>query len=200
MSVNLPLDDHVRLVPHELSRIGKAIATPAAGRCPRGRGSVLWGMSLRPRRGASCPGVSRSACPFHQQYRHNRRQRFFVVGSLIFWGLVKAKTFAALFPFFFMVSGFFLFRSGWKSAKHGAPGVPPGNRRSGEVYGAGSTGRSRSMATIRTSSPGTSRWKAASMKAPSPRSIPLSVPAPAASHSGCSMCLAIPGRIRSIRR
>src|SRR5438876_488305 len=41
---------------------------------------------------------------------------FLLIGSMIFSGLLKAKTFAALFPFLFMVGGFFLFRLGWRHA------------------------------------------------------------------------------------
>jgi len=59
---------------------------------------------------------------------------FFFVGSLIFWGLVKAKTFAALFPFFFMISGFFLFRYGWKSASTVLRAFRRGVAVPGEVY------------------------------------------------------------------
>jgi hypothetical protein len=59
---------------------------------------------------------------------------FLFVGSLIFAGLLKAKTFAALVPLFFMVGGFFLFRHGWMYASKILRAFRKGVAVRGEVY------------------------------------------------------------------
>lgn len=59
---------------------------------------------------------------------------FFVVASLFFTAFLKARTFAALVPLFFMVGGFFLFRQGWIHASKVLRAFRRGIAVGGEVY------------------------------------------------------------------
>ena len=59
---------------------------------------------------------------------------FLLIGSMIFSGLLKAKSFAALFPLFFMIGGFFMFRLGWRQASAVLRAFRRGIAVRGEVY------------------------------------------------------------------
>lgn len=59
---------------------------------------------------------------------------FLIVGGMIFVPMVHAKTWAALFPAFFMLGGFFMFRIGWVEASTILRAFRKGIATRGEVF------------------------------------------------------------------
>lgn len=59
---------------------------------------------------------------------------FFLIASLFFIAALKAKSWAALVPLFFMTGGFFMFRLGWVHASRVLRAFRRGLAIRGEVY------------------------------------------------------------------
>lgn len=59
---------------------------------------------------------------------------FFLISSLFFLAALKAHSWAALVPFFFMTGGFFMFRLGWRHASSVLRAFRRGIAVRGEIY------------------------------------------------------------------